>query len=373
MSIASENFGKLVAQIVHDDKAGVVRFLNSQGIRASANASNPVILKALFQAFQSEKFRSAFSSWADTKYQPKASASGFNPMSTQGGKGEFDPLSSQFGANLNQDKFANMGHMEASASGFEPMDTQSGGFSPMESQFANMGHMEASADGFNPMSTQGGSGEFDPLSSQFGANLNQDKFANMGHTEASASGFDPLSTQGGSGEFDPLSSQFGTNLNDSDFANASGFEVMNTQSGGFTPMSTQSGTNLKEERFVNQTGDATKPNFLQSIFGSKEGGTKVGNFLRSENFKSIFDKGFTLFTTNQTNKQAQAERNGEIELERLRLQALVEANKLTQAQANQKLGDFRGNGGSNTVLYIVLGVVLLGAIGTTIYFATRKK
>ena len=34
-----------------------------------------------------------------------------------------------------------------------------------------------------------------------------------------------------------------------------------------------------------------------------------------------------------------AERNGEIELERLRLQALVEANKLTQAQANQKLGD----------------------------------
>ena len=53
MSIASENFGKLVAQIVHDDKAGVVRFLNSQGIRASANASNPVILKALFQAFQS--------------------------------------------------------------------------------------------------------------------------------------------------------------------------------------------------------------------------------------------------------------------------------------------------------------------------------
>ena len=349
MSVASENFGKLIAQIVHDDKAGVVQFLRSQGIQASPNASKQAVVKALFRAFPNEKFRSAFSSWANTKYQAQASASGF------------DPMSSQFGANLKQDRFANMGHTEASASGFEPMDTQSGGFSPMESQFANMGHMEASASGFEPMDTQ--SGGFSPMETQF---------ANMGHTEASADGFNPMSTQGGSGEFDPLSSQFGTNLNDNDFANAGGFEVMNAQSGGFTPMATQSGANLKEERFVNQTGDATKPNIFQKIFGRKEGGTAVGNFLRSENFTSIFEKGFGLFKTNQENKQAEAERNAEIELERLRLQALVEANKLTQSQANQQLGDFKG-GGSNTVLYIVLGVVLLGAIGTTIYFATRKK
>ena len=353
MSVASENFGKLIAQIVHDDKAGVVQFLRSQGIQASPNASKQAVVKALFRAFPNEKFRSAFSSWANTKYQAQASASGF------------DPLSSQFGVNLKQDRFANMGHMEASASGFEPMDTQSGGFSPMESQFANMGHMEASASGFEPMDTQ--SGGFSPMETQF---------ANMGHMEASADGFNPMSTQGGSGEFDPLSSQFGTNLNDSDFANAGGFEVMNAQSGGFTPMATQSGANLKEERFVNQTGDdATKPNFLQRLFGRKEGGTAVGNFLRSENFTSIFDKGFGLYTTNQENKQAQAERNAEIELKKLELQALVEAKEITQLQANQRLRDFSGGqgGGSNTVLYIVLGVVLLGAIGTTIYFATRKK
>ena len=54
----------------------------------------------------------------------------------------------------------------------------------------------------------------------------------------------------------------------------------------------------------------------------------------------------------------------------------MKAGELSDRQYQQQMAllDKQGQGGGgNTVLYIVGGIVLLGAIGTTIYFATRKK
>ena len=132
MSVRSENFSKLIALIVVNDKSGVVGFLRSQGINASSSASDSSLVEAIFKGMQSESFRQGFSSWANSRYESQANFTynradgGFDPMSTQDG-GSFDAMSSQEGTNLMQDNFAN-------ASGFDPMETQSGGFTPITTQ-----------------------------------------------------------------------------------------------------------------------------------------------------------------------------------------------------------------------------------------------
>ena len=132
MSVRSENFSKLIALIVVNDKSGVVGFLRSQGINASSSASDSSLIEAIFEGMQSESFRQGFSSWANSRYESQANFTynradgGFDPMSTQDG-GSFDAMSSQEGTNLMEDNFAN-------ASGFDPMETQSGGFTPITTQ-----------------------------------------------------------------------------------------------------------------------------------------------------------------------------------------------------------------------------------------------
>ena len=118
---------------------GVVTFMRSEGINVSQSDDVKVITKTLFMSLvKSEVFKTNFIRWAESRYKNESNysgenyASGFDPMATQGSGQEFDAMSSQQGANLKEDGFAN-------ASGeFDTMSTQSGGFSTTETQFANV-------------------------------------------------------------------------------------------------------------------------------------------------------------------------------------------------------------------------------------------
>lgn len=191
------------------------------------------------------------------------------------------------------------------------------------------------------------------------SNMNGESYMNGG------SNFDPMSTQGSGKEFDPMSSQRGADLNQDKFANASGgFDAMDSQSGGFSPMETQY-ANIFGKR------DDYVP-YDPNVEGS---GSTVGNVLRGDTIKSIFDVGLDWFKTDSANKQANKIAQAGLEAERLRLEQLKEQGKLTQQQfdAQYKLAQQQTEAPQSTVIFWVIGgVVLLGALGTTIYFATRK-
>ena len=68
--------------------------------------------------------------------------------------------------------------------------------------------------------------------------------------------------------------------------------------------------------------------------------------------------------------------NSQIKAKELELQALVEQGKLSTKQMEQQLALLKAQKNapqSSVILWVVGGVVLLGALGTAIYFATRKK
>ena len=263
MGVRSDNFSKLIAIIVVEDKSGVVSFLRSQGINASESASNSAIIQAIGRGMQSDKFVQAFSQWAKSRYEPQS----------------------------------------------------------------NFNHIGASG------------------------------------------GFDPMATQNG-GSFDAMSSQEGTNLMEDNFANASGFDPMETQSGGFTPISTQGG------EYANIFGGGKKS--YTPYDPNKAGtGSGVGNFLRGlGGADGILTEYLKIRGQDKASSDARALANAQVEAKRLELETALALGKLKKEEYDRQMSNINNvgkGGGGNTVLYIVLGVVLLGAIGTTIYFATRKK
>lgn len=270
MGVRSDNFSKLIAMIVVEDKSGVVSFLRSQGINASESASNSAIIQAIGRGMQSDKFIQAFSQWAKSRYEPQ---SNFNYKGASGG--------------------------------FDPMDTQNGG------------------------------------------------------------------------SFDAMSSQQGTNLMEDNFANASGFDPMDSQSGGFTPISTQGG------EYANLFG-GDKKSYTPYDPNKAGTGSKFGNTLRGfgstidklGGVDGILNKYLEIRSQDKASSDTRALANAEVEAKRLELETAVKLGEIKKEEYAIQLAllDKQGQGGGgNTVLYIVLGVVLLGAIGTTIYFATRKK
>jgi len=263
--VTSERFTGLISVIVGTDLEGVIAFLRSEGVNVSLSAKPSEVTSILIYSLaNSEVLKQSFISWADSRYQNTTQsnysgenyASGFDPMASQGNGQEFDAMSSQQGANLKEDGFAN-------ASGeFNPMDTQSGGFSPMESQHANF-----------------------------------------------------LGSKGGE---------------------------------RYTP-------------------------YDPNVEGS---GSAVGNFLRGDSFQKIIDTGLGYWASDTEFKRNRDLANASLEAERLRLEQLKEQGKLTQQQfdAQYKLAKQQSEAPKSTVIFwIIGGVVLLGALGTTIYFATRKK
>ena len=338
--VRSEKFGTLIGRLVHKNKKAVISFMRSQGISISFSATTSQVIEALFVAFKSKKFRDAFMSW--TRGMSKGGSS-------------------------------NIGGSESYASGnFDPMATQSGGFTPMDTQNgANLkGDRFSNTSGFSTMDTQ--SGGFTPIDTQSGADLEG------GFSRVSGS-FTTMSAQGMGKEFDAMSSQQGADLKSGGFSNASGtFSTMDTQSGGFTPMNTQNGSDLKGEGFSNMTlPDGTIDNIDQAVEynqGQSGGGFfdgfDVGDAL------GILNTGIGVYSQSDTNKTNRDIANAQLENTRLQLEAMREKGEIDKAEFDRRMAlanSTASGGGSKMALYIVGGVVLVGALGTAIYFATRKK
>lgn len=192
--------------------------------------------------------------------------------------------------------------------------------------------------------------------------------------ESYASGFDPMATQGSGQEFDAMSSQQGANLKDGGFANASGeFDTMSTQSGGFSPTETQ---------FANADGEG---GWLSNLFGGNAtpydattgtGGTGVGNALRDIKWGDLITNGVGIWQQSEQTKIQRDTLNAGIKAKQLELDTALANGEITRQsyEAQLELARLNKNAPQSTVyLWIIGGVVLLGALGTTIYFATRKK
>lgn len=348
--VRSERFGTLIGRLVHKNKKSVISFMRSQGISISFNATTSQVIEALFVAFKSPKFREAFMSW--TRGMSKGGSSNiggsmsyangnFDPMNTQ--SGGFTPMDTQSGADLKGDRFSN------TSGSFSTMDTQSGGFAPIDTQSgADLKGGFSSVNGsFTTMSAQGMGKEFDAMSSQQGADL-----------------------KGG-------------------FSNASGgFSTLDTQSGGFTPMDTQNGSDLTSGSFsrVDGSSDGGFGGYTGDEFNdvttsptSSGGGDGGGGFFDGFDIGDalgILNTGLGIYgqtDTNKTNRQIQEAKN---ENTRLLIQAQKQKGEIDEAEYKRQmalLNSQSSGGGSKTALYIVGGVVLVGALGTAIYFATRKN
>ena len=342
--VRSEKFGTLIGRLVHKNKKAIISFMRSQGISISFSATASQVIEALFVAFKSKKFRDAFMSW--TRGMSKGGSS-------------------------------NIGGSESYASGnFDPMATQSGGFTPMDTQNgANLkGDRFSNTSGFSTMDTQ--SGGFTPIDTQSGADLQG------GFSRVSGS-FTTMSAQGMGKEFDAMSSQQGADLKSGGFSNASGtFSTMDTQSGGFTPMDTQNGSDLKSGGFSNTDGGFggyTGDEFNDVTTSPSTGGDGGGGFLDGFNIGDalgILNTGLGVYSQSDTNKTNRDIANAQLENTRLQLEAMREKGEIDKAEFDRRMAlanSTASGGGSKMALYIVGGVVLVGALGTAIYFATRKK
>ena len=350
--VRSEKFGTLIGRLVHKNKKSIISFMRSQGINISFNATANQVIEALFVAFKSKKFREAFMSWTR----------GLSKGMSKGGS-------------------SNIGGSQSYASGnFDPMATQSGGFTPMDTQNgANLkGDRFSNTSGnFSTMDTQ--SGGFTPIDTQSGADL-KGGFSRVSGT------FTPMSAQGMGKEFDAMSSQQGADLKSGGFSNADGnFSTMDTQSGGFTPMDTQNGSDLKSGGFSNTDGDGgfggyTGDEFNDVTTSPSTGGDGGGGFFDGFDIGAalgILNTGLGVYSqsdTNKTNRQIEASK---LENTRLLIEAQRQKGEIDAAEYKRQMAllnaQASGGGGSKTTLYVVGGVVLVGALGTAIYFATRKK
>lgn len=166
----------------------------------------------------------------------------------------------------------------------------------------------------------------------------------------SADGFDPMDSHYANGEFDPMDVQNGVSLNskDTDFANyVPNFDdVLGSAS---TPVATG-----------NTSGTATK--------------SKVGTFLGGLDYAGLLNTGVNIFASSSQAKQNQKIADAQIEAKKLEIEALKEAGKLSQQQANTQLALLQAGGGakSNTLVYVIAGVSLIAVIGVG-YFLLKKK
>ena len=321
-------FGTLIGRLVHKNKKSVISFMRSQGIRIGFNATTNQVISALFRAFKSPKFRDAFMSW--TRGMSKGGSSNI------------------------------VGSMSYADGNFSTMDTQSGGFTPISTQ--------------NGADLKGGF-----------STINGD-YSSIHGDYSSVNAFTPMAAQGLGKEFDAMSSQQGADLKSGSFSNADGnFSTMNTQSGGFAPMDTQNGSDLTSGSFSRVDGSDGFGGYTGEEFNDtttstpSSGGGGGGGFFDGFDIGDalgILNTGLGVYSQTDTNKTNRDIANANKEDTRLQLEALKEQGKINQDEFDRRMAlanSTASGGGSKMTLYIVGGVVLVGALGTAIYFATRKK
>ena len=190
--------------------------------------------------------------------------------------------------------------------------------------------------------------------------------SNIGGSDSYASGnFDPMATQ--SGGFSPIDTQNGANLKGDRFSNASGnFDPMATQSGGFTTRDTQNGANLKGDRFSSAEGTPTTTTSGSNFWGGF-GADDIGGILTT---------GLNFWGQKETADAQSDIANAQLKAEELRLKQMQLSGEISKQELQSRLDLARIDANapqSSVILWVVGGVVLVGALGTAIYFATRKK
>lgn len=158
------------------------------------------------------------------------------------------------------------------------------------------------------------------------------------------------------------------------FSNANGFDPMDAQNGGaevnfVTTPQAPSDLGLQINRTVSQVNAAPTT--------TTSGGTAVGDTIRGlGGLSGIINTGINIWQTKEQSEQQKDLINAQIKAKELELQALVAQGQLSSQAMQQQLALLRAQKEapkSQTLLYVIGGIVLLAGIGTAIYFATRKK
>tara|TARA_R110002153_G_scaffold6325_3_gene28929 strand:+ start:484 stop:1185 length:702 start_codon:yes stop_codon:yes gene_type:complete len=162
-----------------------------------------------------------------------------------------------------------------------------------------------------------------------------------------------------------------SNIGGSDSYASGNFDPMATQSGGFSPIDTQNGANLKGDRFSSADATPTPTTTTTATSGSGFwggfGADDIGGLLTTGlNFWGQKETADAQSDIAQTKLKAE-----EVRLKQMQLSGEISKQEL---QARLDLARIDANAPqSSVILWVVGGVVLVGALGTAIYFATRKK
>jgi hypothetical protein len=156
-----------------------------------------------------------------------------------------------------------------------------------------------------------------------------------------------------------------SNIGGSDSYASGNFDPMETQSGGFSPIDTQNGANLKGDRFSSAEGTTTTTS--GSGFWGGFGADDIGGLLTS---------GLNFWGQKETADAQGDIANAQLKAEELRLKQMELSGEISKQELQSRLDLARIDANapqSSVILWVVGGVVLVGALGTAIYFATRKK
>lgn len=165
------------------------------------------------------------------------------------------------------------------------------------------------------------------------------------------------------------------------YSSEKNFSTYAKASGNFDPMKAQSGG--AELNLSGIDSYPTGSEFNMDIFqptapvstGSSGGGTAVGNTLRGIDWSNLLNTGIGAWLGSSQSKKERELLETKIQAEKDQIQAQIDLGKLGLEQGQQQLKALElqaSQGQTPVALYVVGGVVLLGAIGTAIYFATRK-
>tara|TARA_R110000765_G_scaffold105485_1_gene195639 strand:- start:505 stop:1209 length:705 start_codon:yes stop_codon:yes gene_type:complete len=163
-----------------------------------------------------------------------------------------------------------------------------------------------------------------------------------------------------------------SNIGGSDSYASGNFDPMATQSGGFSPIDTQNGANLKGDRF--SSADAT-PTPTTPTTTTTSGSGFWGGF-GADDIGGLLTTGLNFWGQKETADAQSDIAQTKLKAEEIRLKQMQLSGEISKQELQSRLDLARIDANapqSSVILWVVGGVVLVGALGTAIYFATRKK
>ena len=163
-----------------------------------------------------------------------------------------------------------------------------------------------------------------------------------------------------------------SNIGGSDSYASGNFDPMATQSGGFSPIDTQNGANLKGDRF--SSADAT-PTPTPTTTTTTSGSGFWGGF-GADDIGGLLTTGLNFWGQKETADAQSDIAQTKLKAEEVRLKQMQLSGEISKQELQARLDLARIDANapqSSVILWVVGGVVLVGALGTAIYFATRKK